>query len=102
MFRILLILVLAGVAAYFTKPDRAAHEAKAKAVAEAPANPDAEGPGALLDEVVGYAKGLAAGEGKYEDLYLVSHYTADMPGSDVVECWGAFTYVHCQVKSPNT
>jgi hypothetical protein len=54
----------------------------------------------MLDEVVGFAKGLFAGEGRYEDFYLASHYTADLPGSDYIECWGAFAYVHCSVVEP--
>jgi hypothetical protein len=100
MFRLLAIIILLGVVAFYTKPGPEAHETKARAVAEAPRNPEAEGAGAVLDEVVGFAKGLFAGEGRYEDFYLASHYTADLPGSDYVECWGAFAYVHCSVVEP--
>ena len=97
MFRLLGLIILAGVAAYFTKPERAAHEEKARATLEAPA---AESDGGIsLDEVVGYVKGMAAGSGRYEDFYVFSKYTVDMPGSSYVECYGAFTVVMCQEKS---
>jgi len=96
MFKLLAVLVLAGIAAYYTKPERADMEAKARAVAEAPRE-GGEGPAGLIDEVVGYVKGVAAGDGRYEDFYLASKYSADLPGSDMVECYGAFTLVNCRV-----
>lgn len=94
--RILLLLMLVAVAAFYTKPDRAAHEAKARTVLEAPNVREERG----LDvgDVIGFVRGLTAGTGRYEDMYLFSKYTLDAPGATYVECYGAFTYVHCQLR----
>lgn len=97
--RLLLILILAGVAAYFTVPTREAHEAAARVVLEGERAPSADG-GLTLDDVVGYVKGMMAGEGRYENFYLVSKYTVDMPGASYVECYGAFTLVQCREVAP--
>ena len=98
--RLLLLLLIAGVAAYFTVPARAAHEAEARATLQA--NHPSEQPGAdggfSLDDVVGFAKGMMAGQGSYQSYYVVSRYTVDMPGADYLECYGAFTIVKCQVR----
>jgi hypothetical protein len=96
--RILLLLIVAAVAAYFTKPDRAAHEAKAQIALEAPQAEDADRPD-IINDVVGAVKGAFAGEGRFEDFYLFTKYSVDAPGSDFVECYGAFTQVICQVKN---
>ena len=96
MLRILIIIVLAGVAAYFTKPTEPQMEAKARETVEAPHN--TEGGGNIIDDVVGTIKGWRAGDGTFEDFYVAAKYSADMPGSDYVECWGAFTLVRCDIK----
>jgi len=99
--RILLLLILAGVAAYFTVPTREAHEAAAQAFLEAKAqeqglaSAEAQTPGLSLDSVVDFVAGMVAGQGRYESYYLASKYTVDMPGSAYLECYGAFTLVRC-------
>lgn len=99
--RILLLLVLAGVAAYFTVPAREAHEEAARAFLEGRAPGEARGEGGItLDSVIGYVKGMLAGEGRYENYYLASKFTLDTPGAAYVECWGAFTWVKCQEVTP--
>lgn len=99
--RILLILILAVVAAYFTVPTREAHEEAARAYLEgrAPGETREEG-GITLDSVIGYVKGMMAGEGRYENFFLASKFTLDTPGSAYVECYGAFTFVRCSEVAP--
>jgi hypothetical protein len=99
MFRLLLLLVIAGVAAYFTNPAQDKHDAAARAAIEASAK-DAGAHGNVLDEAAGYVKGAFAGNGRYENYYVASKYSLDMPGSSYVECYGAFTVVKCSVVKP--
>jgi hypothetical protein len=95
--RLLLFLLIAGIAAYFTVPTRAQHEAAARtAVQNYRPGPEAEH--FSLDDVAGYAKGMFAGAGSYQSYYVASRYVLDMPGPEYVECYGAFTLVQCQVK----
>lgn len=98
--RILLLLLLAGAAAYFTVPTRAVHEEAARVFLEARAQEqtgaiEQQLPGVSLDGVVDFVTGMVAGEGRYESFYVVSKYTVDMPGSAYLECYGAFTLVRC-------
>lgn len=99
--RLLLLLILAGVGAYFTVPAQAAHEEAARAFLEGREPGEARGEGGItLDSVIGYVKGMLAGKGAYENYYLVSKYTLDTPGAAYVECWGAFTLVQCREVTP--
>jgi hypothetical protein len=98
--RVLLLLILVGVGAYFTVPARAAHEAAAQAFLEGRAPGETRESGINLDSIIGYVKGMMAGEGRYENFYLVSKFTLDTPGADYVECWGAFTLVRCEEVTP--
>lgn len=98
--RLLLLLILAGVGAYFTVPTREAHETAARAVLEADASTQADEmqrqTGVSLDSVVDFFTGMVAGQGRYENYYVASKFTVDMPGAAYVECWGAFTLVQCR------
>lgn len=98
--RLLFLLIIVGAAAYFTVPDRAAHEAVAQAYLEGEAQEaTAEAQrqsGLSLDSVVDFVTGMMAGRGRYETFYLASKYTVDLPGSPYLECWGGFTLVRCQ------
>jgi hypothetical protein len=83
---ILLLLVVAGVAGYFTRPTEAQMSEKADAV---------------LNDAGNIAEGLEnigatlAGERAYENLYVGAKYTVTLGGDPVVECYGAFTQVMC-------
>jgi hypothetical protein len=98
--RLLLLLIIIGAGAYFTVPARQAHEDAARAFMEQAAQEDTaeiEGQtGLSLDSVVDFATGFIAGQGRYENYVLASKFTADLPGSAYVECWGAFTRVVCR------
>lgn len=97
--RLLLLLIAIGVGAYFTVPAQAAHEEAARAYlearAEAPANETQDSRPFSLDSMVDFVTGMMAGQGRYESYYLVSKYTLDLPGSNYLECYGAFTVVRC-------
>jgi len=97
--RLLLLLVLIGVGAYFTVPTQSQHEEAARAFLQGRA-PDEAQQRLSLDSIVGYVKGMLAGQGRFESYYFVSKYTVDMPGAAYVECWGAFTMVQCSEVTP--
>lgn len=95
--RLLLLLILAGVGAYFTVPTQAQHEEAARVYLEARAQAPAGEPAPFsLDSVVDFVTGMMAGSGRYESFYLASKYTLDLPGANYLECYGAFTLVRCQ------
>ncbi len=98
--RLLLLLIVAGIAAYFTVPAREAHETAARAFMSANAQQQTDEvklkTGISLDSIVDFATGFVAGQGRYESYYLASKFTADLPGAAYVECWGAFTLVQCR------
>ncbi|MGD9979675.1 MAG: hypothetical protein AB7H66_13930 [Hyphomonadaceae bacterium] len=97
----LLLLLLVGAGAYFTVPTRAAHEEAARVYLEgmAQAPPGAQQQGFSLDSVVDYVTGMLAGQGRYENFFVMSKYTVDMPGASYLECYGAFTIVRCSDAS---
>jgi hypothetical protein len=109
--RLLFLLILAGVGAYFTVPTREAHEAAARAYLEQQAGAPAadaaeqapqEGAPFSLDSVVDFVTGMVAGQGRYESYYLASKYTLDLPGANYIECYGAYTLVRCSEASSST
>jgi hypothetical protein len=98
--RLLLLLILAGVGAYFTVPTREAHETALRTFMEQQTQENTEAvkqqTGISLDSIVDFATGIIAGQGRYDNYYLASKFTVDAPGSAYVECWGAFTFVQCR------
>lgn len=98
--RLLFLLLIAAVTAYYTNPERAEHEASARAALQAYTPTEAPDDGLSIDDVVAFVQGAMAGEGRYENFFLASKYSVDMPGSNFMECYGAFTFVQCSVKEP--
>jgi hypothetical protein len=89
---VLLLLVIAGVAGYFTKPDEPTMRAAAEQVLNDPQN-IAEG-----FETIGAA---VAGSNVYSDYYVASKYVVSLGDRPLVECWGAFTQTQCKrVEAP--
>ncbi|UPT64085.1 MAG: hypothetical protein M0D54_05955 [Hyphomonadaceae bacterium JAD_PAG50586_4] len=89
---VLLLLVVAGVAGYFTKPDEPAMRAAAEQVLNDPQN-ISEG-----FETIGAA---FAGANAYSDYYVASKYLVTLGDRPLVECWGAFTQTQCnRVEAP--
>ena len=90
---LLLIIVVAGVAGYFTKPTEAVMRDAAQ-VAVGNAAEDALSNGDVMDAIRGGAAHVSA-DGRYENLYVAAKYTSPAEGAPLVECWGAFTQVMC-------
>lgn len=82
---VLILLVIVGVAAFFTRPQEAAMREEANAVLNDPEHTN-------MLEGVG---GLVAGERAYSNYYLAAKYTVALADRTLVECWGAFTQVQC-------
>lgn len=92
MIRLLIAIVVIGVAAYFTNPKSDAYEAKARETLQAAAQEDLE----KLD--VGGLIGNSAAQlsgGEYEDFYVASRYSMPSAADARVQCYGAFTMVNC-------
>lgn len=88
MIRILVLLIIvAGIGGYFTRPD----EPKMRTAAEAVLN-DPSSLGELM-EGVGAA---VAGQRRFDDYYVATKYTVTIGDNPVVECWGAFTQTQCK------
>jgi hypothetical protein len=83
---VLLILVIAGVAAYFTRPDEAALRQGAEAVLS---DPQSIGEGF---ENMGAA---LLGDRAYDNYFVASRYRVTLDNEPIVQCWGAFTQVKC-------
>jgi hypothetical protein len=83
---ILLLLVIAGVAGYFTRPDEAAMRERADAVLSAPQS---------VSEGFESLGATIAGDRAYSNYYVAARYTVTLDGQPVVNCWGAFKQVQC-------
>jgi len=83
---ILLLLIIAGVAGYFTRPEEPAMREAANAVLSDPQNitQGLEGIGAAV-----------AGDRVYSNYYVAAKYSVTLDGRDLVTCWGGFTQVKC-------
>ena len=94
MFRSLaLLLVLAGVAGYFTKPTEAQHREAVNATLQdlqeaATSNLD-------LGGMVQTGLAQLSQDGSYTDYYVASRYTVSAGDRALADCWGAFTQVRC-------
>ncbi|PZO50959.1 MAG: hypothetical protein DCF16_12200 [Alphaproteobacteria bacterium] len=83
---ILLLLIVAGVAGYFTKPDEATMRAGADAVLSDPGS---------ISEGLESVGATIAGDRAYNDYYVAAKYDVTLDGTPVVSCWGAFQQVQC-------
>jgi hypothetical protein len=88
---ILLLLVIAGVAGYFTRPDEAVMRERAEAVLQDPQN---------ISQGFESLGAAIAGERAYSNYYVAAKYTVTLDNSPVVSCWGAFTQVQCSRTEP--
>ncbi len=89
---IVLLLIIAGVAGYFTRPEEAVMREAADAVLSDPQDISQgfESFGATL-----------AGERAYSNYYVAAKYNIALDGQSIVTCWGAFTQVQCN-RAPDT
>ena len=83
---ILLLIIIAGVAGYFTRPDEAAMRQQADTVLSDPQS---------ISEGFESLGATVAGERAYDNYYVASRYTVTLSGNPVVQCWGAFQQVKC-------
>ena len=85
MLRIIICLIIAGVAGYFTRPEELAMREAANAAAR-PAT-----------SLKGFASigATVAGDRVYSNYYVASKYSVALDGRTLVDCWGAFTQVKC-------
>jgi hypothetical protein len=83
---ILLLLIIAGVAGYFTRPQEPALRDAADAVLR-----DINTGGDLVDA----AQALIVGDRAFSDYYVVTKYTISAGDNVLVDCWGAFTQTQC-------
>jgi hypothetical protein len=87
MLRLVLLLVaVAGVAAFFTRPDEGKMRETADAMLSDPQN---------LGQAIEGGVAALAGNRDYTNYYLASRYLVTIDNDPVVTCWGAFTKVQC-------
>ncbi len=83
---IVLLLIIAGVAGYFTKPEEAAMRERADAVLGDPQS---------VSEGFESLGATIAGDRAYSNYYVAAKYNVTLDGQPVVTCWGAFQQVQC-------
>lgn len=81
-----LLIIIAGVAGYFTRPDEPKLRAAAETVLNDPATLEQFG------DMVGAA---LAGQRRFDDYFVATKYTVTIGEDPAVECWGAFTLANC-------
>jgi hypothetical protein len=87
---ILLLVIIAAVAGYFTRPDEAKMREAANAVLNDPHN---------VSEGIQGLGATIAGDRSYDNYYVAAKYTVILNNDPVVTCWGAFTQVQCNRAS---
>lgn len=92
---ILLLLVIAGVAGFFTRPE----EPRMAEAAQAVLSERAE---RAIDNIDLGAIGESAatamfGQSSYTNYYVAARYMVTRDNAPVVTCWGAFTQVQCNL-----
>src|SRR5262245_43464785 len=87
MVRLLfLLIIVAGVAGYFTRPGEPAMRTAAEAVLNDPAT---------LGQLMQGVGAAVAGQRRFDDYYVATKYVVNIGEDPVVECWGAFTQTRC-------
>lgn len=88
---VLLLIIIAGVAGYFTRPDEAAMRAGADAVLSDPQT---------ISQGLESIGASVVGDRQYDNYYVASKYTVTLDNNPVVQCWGAFQQVKCDRVEP--
>jgi hypothetical protein len=83
---ILLLLIIAGVAGYFTRPDEPTMRQAADAVLSDPQN---------ISQGLDSLGATVAGDRTYDNYFVASKYTVTLDGAPIVTCWGYFTQTSC-------
>lgn len=83
---VVLLLIIAGVAGYFTRPDEAKMRQAADAVLSNPQD--------ISQGLQSIGAGVA-GDRAYDNYQVAAKYTISLDHDPVVQCWGYFTQVSC-------
>lgn len=83
---VLLLVVIAGVAAFFTRPDEPKMREAADAVLSDPQD---------ISQGIESVGAAIAGNRSFDNYYVVARYNVSLDNNPVVTCWGAFTQVQC-------
>lgn len=96
MFRFLILLIIvAGIAGYFTKPNEAAmRDAAQQALA---AKREAAVSNMDLGGMISAGAAGVFGAGVYEDWVVAAHYGVTLNDDPYVDCYGAFTQIRCML-----
>jgi hypothetical protein len=94
MFRILIVLILiAGVAGYFTKPAEA--ELRSAAEHTLAAQRDEAVSNMDLGGMISSGAASVFGEGHFDDWLVMTHYSQTLNAKPYVDCYGAFKQTQC-------
>lgn len=92
MLRLVLVLVvIAAIAAFFTRPD----ESKLRQAA----NDTLSNPETISQGIESMGVTLV-GDRAFSDYYVVTRYVVTLDNRAVVSCWGAFTQTQCKRAEP--
>ncbi|MFZ2029109.1 MAG: hypothetical protein WAU68_02285 [Vitreimonas sp.] len=83
---LILLIIIAGIAGYFTRPDEAKMREAANALLSSPNN---------ISQGVESLGASLAGERSYDNYYVAARYRVILNNDPVVTCYGAFTQVQC-------
>jgi hypothetical protein len=83
---LIILIIIAGAAGYFTRPGEAKLREGANAVLSNPGN---------ISQGVESLGTSLAGERKYDNFYVAERYIVSLNNNPVVTCYGAFTQVQC-------
>lgn len=82
----IILIILAGIAGYFTRPDESKMREAANALLSNPGN---------ISQGVESIGASLAGNRSYDNYYVAARYTVTLNNDPVVTCYGAFTQVQC-------
>jgi len=88
---LIILIIIAGIAGYFTRPDESKMREAANAVLSNPGN---------ISQGVESLGASLAGERSYDNYYVGARYRVVLNGDPVVTCYGAFTQVQCSRSQP--
>jgi hypothetical protein len=83
---LIVLIIIAGIAGYFTRPDEAKMREAANALLSNPGN---------ISQGVESVGASLAGNRSYDNYYVAARYTVTLNNDPVVTCYGAFTQVQC-------
>jgi hypothetical protein len=83
---LIVLIIIAGIAGYFTRPDEAKMREAANALLSNPGN---------ISQGVESIGASLAGNRSYDNYYVAARYVVTLNNDPVVTCYGAFTQVQC-------